>query len=116
MPYKENSELGPSAQIEICVFLDQSKSKIPYALLNSKWNVESDENVSLHFDRGIRAQNASLQPRMLQIHLLCEGMLEMSFRTSCPTFHRAAQNTEAALVTVTQPRNGGKICGCTMRA
>lgn len=31
--YKENYELSPDAQIYISVFLDQSKSKILYALL-----------------------------------------------------------------------------------
>lgn len=52
--------------------------------------VESDGNLSpfflkLHFHGGICAQIASLQPRMLQIHLLCNAGSEF-FRTACPSF------------------------------
>lgn len=35
--------------------------------------------LKLHFHGGICAQIASLQPRMLQIHLLCVRMLGVSF-------------------------------------
>lgn len=71
--------------------------------------VESDENVLLHFDSRICTQIAALQPRMLQIHLLCARKLEVSFRTSCPSFTELHKTLRQALVTVTQPRQGGKI-------
>lgn len=66
---------------------DQSKSKMLYALSaeNEADYVESDGNLSpffffkLHFHGGICAQIAPLQPRMLQIHLLCVRMLGVSF-------------------------------------
>lgn len=109
--YKENYELGPDAQIQISVFWINPNQR--YCMLSSAENeadyVESDENVLLHFDSRICTQIASLQPRMLQIHLLCVRMLEVSFRTACPSFTELHKNTEAALVTVTQPRQGSEI-------
>lgn len=48
--------------------------------------VASEGNVLLHFDSRICTRIASLQPRMLQIHLLCARMLGVSLRTSCPSF------------------------------
>ena len=50
--YKENYELGPDAQIQISVFLDQSKSKLLYMLSSAENEgdyVESDGNVFTAF-------------------------------------------------------------------
>lgn len=71
--------------------------------------MESDENLLLHFDGGIRAPIASLQPRMLQIHLLCVRMLEVSFRTACPSFselYKTLRQALCSLQSLTQPRQG----------
>lgn len=79
--------------------------------------VESDENVLLHFDSGICTQIASLQPRMLQIHLLCARMLEVSFRTSCPSFTELHKTLRQHLLqSLNQDKVVRYVCsGCRIR-
>lgn len=79
--------------------------------------VESDENVLVHFDSGICTQIATLQPRMLQIHLLCVRMLEVSFRTWCPSFTEPHKTLRRHLL---PSPNQGKVVryvcsGCRIR-
>lgn len=75
--------------------------------------VESDENVLLHFDSGICNQIASLQPRILQIHLLCVRMLEVSFRTACPSFSELHKTLRQHLLqSLNQDEVVRYICSC----
>lgn len=55
------------------------------------------------------ARRASPRPRTLRIHLLCARTLEESFGDFVSQFFAALhKNTEAALVTVTQAKRGGR--------
>lgn len=83
-----------------------------------KWSrlCEPDENVLLHFDSGICTKISAIQPRMLQIHLLCVRMLEVSFRTACPSFteiHKTLRQHYCLLQSLNQDEVVRYMCsGC----
>lgn len=90
--YKGNYQRGLGAQIQISVFLggvgkiNQNQRCCMLSQLKMKqimWSLMEIFRLffflKLHFHGGICAQIASLQPRMLQIHLLCVRMLGVSF-------------------------------------